>query len=79
MLIKEKLLRQGLLLSRNEEKIEENISNVSEFIEGLSKNKKNLKLKRLNRISKINSYKITPYGRKFLNFFTNIAEQQTEE
>lgn len=79
LLIKEKLLRQGLLLSRNEEKIEENISNVSEFIEGLSKNKKNLKLKRLNRISKVNSYKITPYGRKFLNFFTNIAEQQTEE
>lgn len=79
LLIKEKLLRQGLLLSQNEEKIEENINNVSEFVEGLSKNKKNLKLKRINKIRRSDSYKITSYGIKFLNFFTNIAEQQTEE
>ena len=79
LLIKEKLLRQGLLLSQNEEKIEENINNVSEFVEGLSKNKKNLKLKRINKIRRSDSYKITSYGIKLLNFFTNIAEQQTDE
>ncbi len=78
-MIKEKLLRQGLLLSQNEEKMEENINNVSEFIEGLSKNKKNLKLKRINKIRRSDSYKITSYGRKFLNFFTDIAEEQTEK
>lgn len=79
LMIKEKLLRQGLLLSENEEKMEENINNISEFIEGLSKAKKNLKLKRINKIRRNDSYKITSYGRKFLNFFTNIAVQQTEE
>lgn len=78
-LIKEKLLREGLLLSKNDEKIEENINNVSEFVEGLSKNKKNVKLKRMNKISKSDSYKITSYGRKFLKFFMNIAEQKIEE
>lgn len=78
-MIREKLLRQGLLLSQNEEKMEENINNISEFIDGLSKNKKNLRLKRINKIRRSDSYKITSYGRKFLNFFTNIAEEQTEE
>ena len=78
-LIREKLLRQGLLLSKNNEKMEENINNISEYIEGLSKSKKNLKLKRLNKIWKSDSYKITSYGIKFLNFFTNIAKQQIEE
>lgn len=78
-LIREKLLRQGLLLSKNDEKMEENINNISEYIEGLSKSKKNLKLKRLNKIWKSDSYKITSYGIKFLNFFTNIAKQQIEE
>ena len=77
-LIKEKLLREGLLLSQNDEKMEENINNVSEFVEGLSKNKKNLKLKRMNRISRSESYKITSYGRKFLNYFTTISEQKME-
>nr|DAL63910.1 MAG TPA_asm: protein of unknown function (DUF4393) [Caudoviricetes sp.] len=78
-LIREKLLRAGLLLSQNDEKMEENINNVSEFIEGLSKNKKNLRLKKINKIRRNDSYKITSYGRKFLNFFTNIAEEQIEE
>lgn len=77
-LIKEKLLREGLLLSQNDEKMEENINNVSEFVAGLSKNKKNLKLKKINRISRSESYKITSYGRKFLNFFTDISEQEME-
>lgn len=78
-LIREKLLRQGLLLSKNDEKMEENINNISEYVEGLSKNKKNSKLKRLNKIRKSDSYKITSYGIKFLNFFTNITKQQIEE
>lgn len=71
-LIKEKLLREGLLLSKNDEKMEENINNISEFVEGLSKNKKNVRLKRINKIRKSDSYKITSYGRKFLRFFMSI-------
>lgn len=78
-MIKEKLLRQGLLLSQNEKKIEENINNISEYLEKSSKNKKNSKLKEIKKIRSSDSYNITSYGRKFLNFFTNIAEQQTEE
>lgn len=77
-LIKEKLLREGLLLSQNDKKMEENINNISEFVDGLSKNKKNLKLKKINKISISESYKITSYGRKFINFFTKIAQQETE-
>lgn len=77
-LIKEKLLREGLLLSQNDEKMEENINNISEFVDGLSKNKKNQKLRRINKISRSESYKITSYGRKFLNFFTQISEHETE-
>ena len=78
-LIREKLLRQGLLLSKNDEKMEENINNISEYVEGLSKSKKSLKLKRLNHIRRSDSYKITSYGIKFLNVFTNIAKQPIEE
>lgn len=68
-LIREKLERLGLIRSRNDEKLEENMKNVMQYVEDFSRGKKNLKLKRLNSIPRSESYKITSFGLKFIKFF----------
>ena len=50
-MIKEKLERLGLIQSKNEEKISENIESVIKYVEDISKGKKNLKFQK--PISKI--------------------------
>lgn len=72
-MIKEKLLRNGLLESRNDTDMDENIKNMAQYLEDVTKGKKNPKLKRLNRISKSESYKVTRYGSRFYRFFTEIV------
>ena len=71
-MIKEKLARLGLLVSRNDLSMDENIRNMAQYLEDISKGKKNPKLKRLNPIKKSDSYRITSYGVKLFQFFTNI-------
>lgn len=71
-MIKEKLERLGLLQSRNDLDMDENIKNMAKYLEEVAKGKKNAKLKKLNKISKSESYKITSYGRKFFKFFCEI-------
>lgn len=71
-MIKEKLERLGLLQSRNDLDMDENIKNMAKYLEEVAKGKKNAKLKKLNKISKSESYKITSYGRKFFEFFCEV-------
>lgn len=71
-LIREKLERLGLLQNRNEEYMNENLSNITSYIEDLSKGKKNPKLKTLKKITRGERYKITPYGNRFLKFFLGV-------
>ena len=71
LMIKEKLARLGLLESRNDSDMDENIKNMAQYLEDLTKGRKNPKLKKLKRISKMESFKITRYGREFFDFFTD--------
>lgn len=73
-LIKEKLTRLGLIESKNDADMDNNIREMAAYLESVQKGKKNQKLK-LKRISKSESYKATSYGRKFTNFFTNICKE----
>ena len=73
-MIKEKLTRLGLLESKNDLDMDENMRNVTQYLEDVSKGKRNPKLKKLKRISKSESYKLTPYGRKFYMFFADIQK-----
>ena len=78
-MIKEKLERLGLIQSKNEEKMNENIENVVKYVEDISKGKKNPKLKRIKYVPKSESYKITSFGIKFISFFVKIYEPKQEE
>lgn len=71
-LVREKLDRLGLIQSRNEEKVNENIENVIKYVDDISKGKKNPKLKRIKNVPKSESYKITSFGMKFIRFFTEL-------
>lgn len=71
-LIRGKLERLGLLQSRNEEYMNENLSNITSYIKDISQGKKNPKLKTLKKITRGERYKITPYGNRFLKFFLEL-------
>ena len=71
-LVREKLDRLGLIQSRNEEKVNENIENVIKYVEDVAKGKKNPKLKRIQNVPRSQSYKITSFGVNFINFFTRL-------
>lgn len=73
-LVREKLDRLGLIQSRNEEKMNENIENVIKYVEEIAKGKKNPRLKRIKTVPKSESYKITSFGLKFIKFFMEIHE-----
>lgn len=70
-MIKEKLERLGLVENRNEDIIRENIQNMANYLEDINKGKKKPKLKRLNKIRNTDSYKITSFGNRFIEFFVN--------
>lgn len=69
IMIKEKLERLGLIYCRMDEEMLENIQIISQFMEDTQRGKKNAKIKKLNKIKKSDSYKITPYGKRFMTFF----------
>lgn len=77
-LISEKLLRLGLFNSQNEKKMDDNLDNIAAYLQDLQKAKKNPKLK-LNRISAFDSYRLTKYGIRFLQFFLNEYRQVEDD
>ena len=77
-LIKEKLTRLGLLESRNDTDMDNNIREMSSYMEAITKGKKAPKIK-LKKINKSESYRATSYGRKVIKFFLETySEQQTD-
>ena len=78
-MLKDKLVRLGLLESRNDADMDENIRNMAQYLEDISKGKKNARLKKLKRISKSESYRATTYGRKFFAFFTEISDAKRSD
>lgn len=77
-MIKGKLVKLGLISSKNEEKMGENIENIIKYLEGISQRKKNIKLKKMNTINRSDSYKITSFGLKFIDFFTEVYAMKEE-
>jgi len=70
-MIQEKLSRLGLLESKNEQKMDDNLKNIAIYLENADKGKKNNKLK-INRISNSDSYNMTKFGRGFIDFFISV-------
>lgn len=66
--MQEKLQRHGLIESRNDIQQEENIKGIIRYL-----NQKDKKLK-AKPVSKYESYKITRYGKRFMEFFIEGAE-----
>jgi hypothetical protein len=67
-MVQEKLFRLGLLDSKNEERLNNNIEELAEFLKGIESGKRNNKLK-YKKVSTSDSYKITRYGSAFIRFF----------
>lgn len=78
-LMREKLSRLGLLIDKNEERMDENMKSLAAYIEDISKNKKNPKLKRLKHVSSSEMYSLSIYGTKFLKFFIERCKIQESE
>lgn len=76
-LINEKLFRLGLFSSQNDKKMDDNLDNISTYLQDMQKGKKSAKLK-INRISAFDSYRLTNYGVRFLQFFLNEYQQSEE-
>lgn len=70
-MVKEKLDRLGLVESRNEDRIQENVQRMADYLEDVRKGKRNPKLKKMEKIRNTDSYKITSFGNKFIEFFVN--------
>lgn len=81
-MIKEKLVRFGLLESKNDIKQDENIDSIIDYIQAVSKNKESdakRALRKMKKVSRQDSYTITKYGRDFLQFFGNDEENNDIE
>lgn len=77
-LIHEKLLRLGLVNSENEKKMDQNLQNIADYLQDIQKGKKNAKL-RCSKIWGSDSYRLTDYGRSFLEFFLNEKLNEANE
>lgn len=81
-MIKEKLVRLGLLESKNDIKQDNNINLIIDYIHSVSKNKgadAKRASQKLKKTTKQESYNITKYGRDFLDFFTKDIESTENE
>ena len=81
-MIRLKLIRLGLLESRNDIKQDENIDFIIDYIQAVSKNKDNnakQALRKMKKVSKQDSYIITSYGRNFIEFFERNGENETRD
>lgn len=89
--IKEKLVRLGLLRSKNDELTAKNLEMIVKYLQDLDKQSrarkpKDVKVPRFNKIHRTDSYKITSLGRAFLQLIsercdlTNInVEEETND
>lgn len=76
-MVQEKLFRLGLLDSKNEERINNNIEELADYLKGLETGKKNNKLK-YKKLPTSDSYKITRYGNAFIRFFITFKTSHEE-
>ncbi|MBS4931096.1 MAG: hypothetical protein KH020_07165 [Clostridiales bacterium] len=67
-MISEKLYRMGLFDSENSQKMDDNLKNIVQYLQDMEKGKKNPKLN-VKKVWGSDSYKLTSYGRSFLEFF----------
>ena len=72
-LIHEKLSHLGLVSSENEQRMNKNLQNIANYLLDMQKGKKNAKLK-CDKIWGSDSYRLTDYGRKFLEFFLDMNQ-----
>lgn len=73
----EKLERLGLITTRRDQKENDlyaNILAMQEYLENLSKGKK-AKLKNLKKLERRDSYRISKYGRQFVEFFMKDIDE----
>lgn len=80
-MIRLKLIRLGLLESRNDIKQDENIDFIIDYLQAVSKNKENnakQALRKMKKVSKQDSYIITSYGRNFIEFIGKNEEKETK-
>lgn len=77
-MIKEKLVRLGLLESKNDDDIDHNMQEMTKYFEAVKKGKK-LPSLRLKRIRKSESYKLTRYGRRFILFFLEEYKKNSND
>lgn len=66
-MIREKLVRLGIIYSVNDEKRDENIDGIVKYLEDLNKAKRNAKLK-TTHVSRSESYRLSSYGNRFIKF-----------
>lgn len=74
-MVRLKLVRLGLLESKNEIKQNENIEHIIDYLQAISKNRSGDASRALNKIkkpSRTETYKITSYGQNFIRFICNI-------
>ena len=67
--VKEKLVRFGLLQSKNEEISDNNLEEIVKYLQNLereSSKQGTVKIPKLKKVSGSDSYKITPLGRQYL-------------
>lgn len=79
-MVREKLVRLGLIYSKNELQRDENVDAIVAYLENLSKGKQQ-KLK-AKKISRSQSYRLSSYGSRFIKFIEseyNIDEEITVE
>lgn len=75
-MVQEKLVRLGLLYSKNDAQREDNIDAVLSYLEDLGKGKK-AKL-RAKKVSRSESFRMTRYGNRFIQFIESNYEEQPE-
>ena len=77
--IREKLVRLGMLTSKNEERRDKNLETIGNTLTELlkqigAKHPKDVKPPKLEKISRSDSYRVTPLGRQFLQFINEPVE-----
>lgn len=69
-MVQDKLVRLGLIYSKNDEQRDENIDSILRYLEDLGKGKK-AKLK-AKRVSRSESFRLSGYGNRFIRFIESV-------
>lgn len=76
-MIREKLVRLGVIYSKNDMQRDENIDALVSYLEDLGKGKK-AKL-RAKKVSRSESYRLSSYGNRFMKFIESEYKERTEQ